>query len=84
MSFGTACERCGGRSYEGSMDSVPAMCPWCNKPKRRGSREELVKVLGDAKHAMDAAVGFIKGQSVASEETITKWLVQSIKAIEDV
>ena len=84
MNFGPACERCGDCSYEGAMDSKPVECPWCKKPKRRGSREELVKVLYDAKHAMYAAVGFIQGGSVATKEGITKWLVDTIKAVEDV
>ena len=83
MSFGPACERCGACSYEGSMDTQPVLCPWCRKPKRRGSREELVKLLNDSRHAMYAAVGFIAGQSVASKESILKWLTDTIKAVED-
>lgn len=83
MSFGPPCERCGACSYEGSMDRVPAICPWCKKPKRRGSREELVTLLNDARHAMYAAVGFIQGMSVASNESIVNWLVKTIKAVED-
>ena len=85
MSFGPACERCGACSYEGSMDRQPAVCPWCKKPKRRGSREELVKLLNDSRHAMYAAVGFLGGNgvSVATKESITKWLVDTIKAVED-
>lgn len=83
MSFGPACERCQGNSYEPSSEREPIICPWCKKPKRRGSREELVKLLNDSKHAMYAAVGFIQGQSVATKESITKWLVDTIKAVED-
>lgn len=83
MSFGPACDRCGGCSYEGSMDTQPAICPWCKKPKRRGSRKELLDLLSQAKHAMYAAVGFIAGQSAATKEGVTKWLVDAIKAVED-
>jgi hypothetical protein len=83
MSFGPACERCGGCSYEGPMDRVPVVCPWCKKPKRRGSREELVSLLNDARHALYAAVGFVNGMSVSSKESVTKWMVDTIKAIED-
>lgn len=84
MSFGPACERCGGNSYEPSMIEGPPICPWCHKPKKRGSREEMVSVLNDAKHALYAAVGFIQGQSVSSKEAICKWLAKTVKAIEDV
>ena len=83
MSFGPACERCGACSYEPSMEPHPIICPWCKKPKRRGSREELVKLLNDARHAMYAAVGYIEGASIRSKESMVKWLVDTIKAVED-
>lgn len=83
MSFGPACERCGACSYEGSMEQRPVICPWCKKPKRRGSREELVELLNKSRHAMYAAVGFLQGASVSSKEAIMKWLVDTIKAVED-
>lgn len=65
------------------MDSQPAICPWCKKPKRRGSRKELLDLLNQSKHAMCAAVGFIAGQSVATKEGVMKWLTDAIKAVED-
>ena len=83
MSFGPACERCGACSYEGSMEPPTVICPWCKKPKRRGRREELVNLLNHAKHAMYAAVGYIEGTSVRSKESVVKWLVDTIKAVED-
>jgi len=83
MSFGPACERCGGNSYEPSMAERPIICPWCKKPKKRGSREELVSLLSEARHAMYAAVGFIQGQSIATKESICKRLAETVKAIED-
>ena len=82
MTLRPACERCGGCSYDGSAEP-PVRCPYCKKYKRRGSREELVQVLNDARHAMYAAVGFIAGQSVTTKASMTKWLVDTIKAIED-
>ncbi|MDE2102917.1 MAG: hypothetical protein KGL39_37075 [Patescibacteria group bacterium] len=87
MSFGPVCERCGGNycggPFQGSMDTVSPICPWCHKPKKRGSREELVKLLHDSKHAMIAAVGFLSGASVSSKEAITAWLVGVVKEIEE-
>lgn len=84
MSFGPACERCDANSYEGSMDSPNPKCPWCNKPKRRGSREELVSTLNTARDAMYSAVGFLKGGSILTSEQLVKRLVEVIKSIEDI
>lgn len=83
MSFGPACERCGCCSYEGSTDG-PVKCPFCKKFKRRGSREEIVAVLKEAEHALYAATGFIIGQSIASKESILKWIRETVERINDV
>lgn len=84
MTFLTACERCGTCSYNDEMMCPPAICPWCHKPKRRGSKEELVELLNRSKHAILAAIGFVHGKSVATKESLTKWLVDTVKEIEDV
>lgn len=57
MSFGPACERCGCCSYEGSMDDQPVRCPFCSKPKRRGSREELVEHFNRMVRGLDQLLG---------------------------
>lgn len=83
MTFGPACERCGCNSYEGSQDE-PVICPFCRKPKRRGSRKELVAVLNDAKLAMVGAVGFLVGASISSAEAVKTRLIECVKAIDDI
>ena len=83
MSFGPACERCGANSYEGSMDERPIICPWCKKPKRRGSRQECVDLLQKADHVILNALGYIRGASIMNEEQITRTLVDLHKEIAD-
>lgn len=83
MSFGPACERCGANSYEGSQDE-PVVCPFCRKPKRRGSRKELVDVLNRAKLALAMCAGFLAGGSVASKESVQKTIREAFKEIEDI
>jgi len=81
MSFGPACERCNGNSRD---DPPPNICPYCNKPKQRGSRYELVKLLNESKHKMIMAVGYLAGQSIMDKEQITQTLMEAIKEINDV
>lgn len=40
-------------------------------------------LLHGARHAMYAAVGFLKGASIAPQDVIVKRLVEQIKAIEE-
>lgn len=58
-------------------------CVFPCQRKRPRTHDELLALLNDARHAMYAAVGFIHGGSVASKESITKWLVDTIKKVED-
>lgn len=80
------CERCGANSYEGSMDERPIKCPFCKKPKRRGSREEIVAALDKSKHALVMSAGFIMGASAPhmTKELAVKWIKETIELINDV
>ncbi len=84
MAFGPACERCRACSYEGSTDKHPIRCPFCGKPKRRGSREELVSVLNEALHTLYAAAGYIGGVSICSEEQIKARIRETVEKINDI
>ena len=83
MTFGPACERCGANSYEGS-EPEPVVCPFCRKPKRRGSRQELVKVLRRAQTTLAMCAGYLAGGSVASKESVQAEIRKSFKEIEDI
>lgn len=82
MSAGPPCERCGTNSYEPS--SFDGKCPFCRKHKRRGSREELIEVLADAKHCILAQAGFIGGVSLLNEEQMRNLVRETVKQIDDV
>lgn len=84
MSFGPACERCGGNSREYEPDGRPPRCPYCLKYKRRGTREELVEALRAAEHALLATVGHMAGQSILSAERVKELLIETIKKVQDV
>ena len=64
MSFGPACERCGCNSYDGAMDHLPRVCPFCRRRKYRGWRDELCEALRRAQLAIAMATGFIVGGGV--------------------
>lgn len=86
MTFGPACERCGGCSYEGSMDPRPIRCPYCRKFKRRGSREELLEALAKAQHAITYAVWFVNNRRAPSGDDLQELSAicsDAIRAIEE-
>ncbi len=83
MAAGPACERCGACSYEGSHDG-PAKCPFCRKFKKRGTREEIVATLRECEYVLYAAMGYIMGDSVATEDSIKAWIKETIERINEV
>lgn len=84
MSFGPACERCGANSYEGSMDRQPVVCPFCKKPKRRGSREEIISVLCQTFTVLAAVRRELRGEGVVEKAILLTSVEQVLRDIGDV
>lgn len=72
----------GANSYEPSSERPP-ICPWCRKPKRRGSREDLVALIRKADSVILNALGFITGGSIMNQDQIKATLVEMHKEIQD-
>jgi len=66
------------------MEESPPRCPFCNKPKKRGSREELVAAMNRAKYTLYAVVGHLSGVSICDKEVIQRRVVETIKDLDDV
>lgn len=66
------------------MEERPPRCGFCGKPKRRGSRGELVAALNRAKYTLYAVAGHLAGISICDKQAIQRRVVEEIKNLEDV